>query len=102
MQTSAIHTLTLTIAIVAVVFAVWPVVGDAPWEDERVATRDLRAIRCEGALQLRDSSVQALGNLPVVSRNPNIITSSGGVDPDQLARVDNQLEKAEREIGLYC
>ena len=38
MQTIAIHALTLTIAIVAIVFAVWPAVGDAPWETEVVLT----------------------------------------------------------------
>ena len=38
MQTIAIHILTLTIATIAIVFAVWPAVGDAPWETEAVVT----------------------------------------------------------------
>ena len=38
MQTIAIHAVTLGIAVAALFFAVWPVVGDAPWETEAVAT----------------------------------------------------------------
>ena len=59
MRTIAIHILTLTIAIVAVVFAVWPVVGDAPWEEEvtrieRIGEKQVPVTRdqlCQSALE---------------------------------------------------
>ena len=60
MQTIAIHALTLTIAIVAVVFAVWPVIGDAPWEEEVVVVPTVdrtKEIRCEAALELREATI---------------------------------------------
>ena len=79
---------TSAIAIVAAVFAIWPVVADAPWEDDGpvpVATDSTRAIRCEGALSFRDSVV--------VARREGL----GGT-----ARLQSQLDAAEREIDRYC
>ena len=79
------------IAIVAAVFAIWPVVSDAPWEDT-----DTTAIRCEGALDFRELIVDAgeyrAGLLPIgVAQNP-----------DGIEDYDAQLAKAEREISQYC
>ena len=53
---------TLALAVTASVFAIWPVVADAPWEDEVVAipTVDrIREIRCQGALDLREALILA-------------------------------------------
>ena len=78
----------LAIAIVAAVFAIWPVVTDAPWEDEVptpvVVSDDTDAIRCEGALGFRNSTVQ---------------TGKVGLGGDTY---DEQLANAEREIERYC
>ena len=48
---------TSIIAIVAAVFAIWPVVADAPWEDDPPAIVQpvdrTGEIRCQGALDMR-------------------------------------------------
>ena len=83
----------LAIAIVAAVFAIWPVVTDAPWEDEVptpvVVSDDTDAIRCEGALSLRGIAVEALG-----SRSDVFFTG--------YQNIEAELAKAEREISRYC
>jgi hypothetical protein len=84
--------LTLAVAVTASVFAIWPVVADAPWENE-IATRqeqtsDLDGIRCEGALRLREAVVLSSQ------------TTRGLIFFSQDAEA--QLAKAEREIARYC
>ena len=78
---------TLAIAVTASVFAIWPVVADAPWEtdvvvvDDRIeSARRLREIRCEGALSYRN----------------DIIIS------DDFRLVSRHLAEAEAEIDRYC
>ena len=79
---------TAVIAVIAAVFAIWPALGDAPWEDEVptpvVLSDDTDAIRCEGALGFRNSTVQ---------------TGKVGLGGDTY---DEQLANAEREIERYC
>ena len=80
--------MTFVIAVTASVFAIWPAVADAPWEDEVptpvVVSDDTDAIRCEGALRFRDSTVQ---------------TGKVGLGGNTY---DEQLANAEREIQRYC
>ena len=81
---------TFAIAVVASVFAIWPVVADAPWEDDvptPVAVEDgTDSIRCEAALGLRSSLVLAgrpLGEF-------------------FLRDYEADLANAESEINRYC
>ena len=84
---------TFVIAVTASVFAIWPVVADAPWEDEAptpvVVSEDTDAIRCEGALSLRGIAVEALG-----SRSDVFFAG--------YQNIEAELAKAEREIRTYC
>jgi len=81
---------TLVIASTAATFAIWPVVADAPWEDDKIAqeVEDTDAIRCKAALSFRQAIIQegryGYGNL-------------GG-----LRDYTAQLSKTEREITRYC
>ena len=81
---------TFVIAVTASVFAIWPAVADAPWEDEVptpvVVSDDTDAIRCEAALGLRSSLV--LAGRPL-----------GGFF---LRDYEADLANAEREIQRYC
>ena len=102
-STIAIHTLTLTIAIVAVVFAVWPVVADAPWEDELVGVQPVdrtAEIRCEGALSYRDGIVEAGQYSSGRSFLPNEESVPG--NPDGVPNYGEALAEAEAEIDRYC
>lgn len=81
---------TSIIAIVAAVFAIWPVVGEAPWEDDTppVAVEDNTQL-CEGALRLRETAVQALAE-------------ASGARLSIRQEIEGQLRQAEREIDRYC
>ena len=78
---------TSVIAIVAAVFAILPVVGDAPWEDDApVAAQPVdrtQEIRCEGALSFRDTALIAVSEL-------------------NTRTMKDQLDKAQREVDRYC
>lgn len=85
--------LTMAVAVIAAVFAIWPVVADAPWEDSSPPaitqpTGSKDAIRCQGALSFRDTVIAA-GRF-------------GGNNPGGLRDYAAQLSKAEREIATYC
>ncbi len=60
MMIRAVLVLTLAIAITASVFAIWPVVADAPWQADPVVVEvpvgidRTNEIRCEQALELRE------------------------------------------------
>ena len=45
----------LTLAVIASIFAIWPVVADAPWEDAVPEVEESRGdeLRCEAALSLK-------------------------------------------------
>ena len=100
--------LSFTVALVAAVFAMWPVVADAPWEQRPQAVQQEESDtntdrRCDAALQLRDTATEAIGQLPVkqpVTRGG--FTLAGGVDKAQLKAIEEQLTQAEREIARYC
>lgn len=82
--------LTFAIAVTASVFAIWPVVADAPWEDDvsvPVAVDNTEEILCEGALRLRESAAEGLGNVTFRAA---------------WRALEDQLERAQREIDRYC
>ena len=86
---------TFAIAIVASVFAIWPAVADAPWEDSApvVPRTDIDALRCESALGLR-ADILAHGRDAY---------RDGVKDPESwLVAYEHQLSDAESEIQHYC
>ena len=76
---------TFTIAVTASVFAIWPAVADAPWEDEiptPVVVEDTtNALRCQGRLDIRERA---------------LFEASG---PEALEIL---LKAAQAEIDRYC
>ena len=86
---------TFTIAVTASVFAIWPVVADAPWEDDTpvVVDTDIDALRCESALGLR-ADILADGREAY---------GDGVRDPEGWHVVyERQLSQAESEIQHNC
>ena len=80
-------------------FAIWPVVADAPWEDDAPAVVDdgtTDTIRCQGSLSFRDSIIEA-GALRI-----SLQRDMPDPNPDGVPNYEAQLAKAEREINLYC
>ena len=100
----ALVPLTLAVAVTAAVFALWPVVADAPWEDEiapAVAEDRTDEIRCEGALSLRQAVIEAgITQRSSGSRTGGGPAIGGGILTQE--EYDRQLEQAEREISRYC
>lgn len=85
--------LSITLAVTASVFAIWPVVADAPWEDDvnvPVVVESVDQIRCEGALRLRESATEGLGN------------ASGRFAFRSIGILKDQLNQAQNEINRYC
>ena len=81
---------TFTIAVVAAVFAIWPVVADAPWEDARSSVEErIDEFRCESALKLRNDVMDEI-------RDPMVRTD------ELLALLEDQLVLAAQEINVYC
>ena len=79
----------LAVAVTASIFAMWPVVGDAPWEDDVPIVQDgTNELRCEEALERRRAATWVLGDL--------------GIRGGQYTMLQNQLEQAQREIDRYC
>ena len=61
MRTITIPAVTLGIALAALFLVGWPIVGDAPWEEEVVVVQPVDRtveIRCHAALDLREILVQ--------------------------------------------
>ena len=89
---AAATVMSIVLAATAAVFAIWPVVGDAPWEEKAPVPSETARdeIRCEGALRLREA---ALGTLQGADRAAIFGLRS---------TVDDALEDAEREIERYC
>ena len=89
---------TFAIAVTASVFAIWPVVADAPWEEDTTApvVEDRRyEIRCEGALRFRITIIEA-------GRFEREIFEGAGHNLDGVVNYEFQLANAEREIIRYC
>ena len=84
---------TFAIAVVASVFAIWPVVADAPWEDEvptPVVQDQGEVLLCEAAIRLRDEMRVEDGKVRF---------SSGRM----LQReINTLLGEAKADIDRYC
>ena len=84
--------LALIVAIVASVFAIWPVVADAPWEEGAVIVMEAQAEtpdpRCEAARIMRAEARVARAALPGRS-----------ISKADLAEL---IEEADIDIRRYC
>ena len=89
---------TMLVAVTASVFAIWPIVADAPWEDSSAPVVADRGdeVRCQGALDYRATIV---ANPP--TRQRGLLGGGVATDTDQ-ATLQRLLDQAEREIDLYC
>ena len=57
--------LVLIVAVVASVFAIWPVVADAPWEEEAVVVEaEAPDPRCEAAHIMKAEATVSLAEIP--------------------------------------
>ena len=87
---------TSIIAVTASVFAIWPAVADAPWEDDApaVVVEDGRDVmRCESALELRDD----------VLADGREAHHTGVRNPETWQEnYERQFSFAESEIQHYC
>ena len=88
--------LTAAVAVTASVFAIWPVVADAPWENDAPPVAapvadDNRDLRCQGALDFRAA---------IVASPPTRVR--GGVAITDQVALQRLLDDAEREITRYC
>ena len=81
--------LTFTVAVTASVFAIWPAVGDAPWEDEVAVVEEATDVRCEGALRFREVSIAALAEIEFWNT-------------PQYRDVETELRRATTEVARYC
>lgn len=77
--------LTLAIAVTASVFAIWPVVADAPWEEDAPVMDRANELRCEGALSYR-----------------KVVLERFGTSGFSFQGWSEQLRQAEREIERFC
>ena len=71
------------------VFAIWPVIADAPWEDSavvRTTPEPERVDRCEAALRFRDAATLALQ----------------GTTRGALIAARDQIGAARREVSRFC
>ncbi len=84
------------VAVTAAVFAIWPVVADAPWEhSSEIVVSDsshepVNSLRCEAALELRMTALTDGG------ASSRFRSYRNAVQPLGL------FEKAEQEIGRFC
>ena len=95
----AIAVVALALAIVASVFAIWPVVADAPWQDDAAPVIENRSdeIRCQGALDYRTA---VLTSPP--TRAGTILGGTNTVAITDKAALQQLLDTAESEIARYC
>ena len=95
--------ITLAVAVTASVFAIWPVVADAPWENDTPVVVDRTAeLRCQGALDYRNSIIEA-GRYSSGGESqffPNLDRGPG--NPGGVRNYEEALGQAEREISRYC
>ena len=87
---------TFAIAVTASVFAIWPVVADAPWEDDTtlVPTVDrIAELRCQGALGLRQEATRSLPTDAELAAKLERRTE------EKDALVDIIVSSTERELG---
>lgn len=95
MKTRLLIALLLAVAIAASVFAIWPVVADAPWLDSAGNNHD--EVLCQGALDYR---VAILAN-PPTHVEPRTLRGGGVAitDQDFLRQL---LSGAQNLVDRYC
>ena len=98
--------LVLVVAIVASVFAIWPAVADAPWEQESVVVEsEAPDPRCEASLIMKAEARVAHALIP---KGPAVflvpIGESSATPNDVEARreLEELIEEADRDIRRYC
>ena len=94
--------LVLIVAVVASVFAIWPVVADAPWEDEAaVVTEEAEAPdpRCEAAHIMKAEATVSLAGVPDSFLNSVVETNKRDSIKRQLGTI---IEEAGRDIRRFC
>ena len=85
--------LTLAVAVTASVFAIWPVVADAPWEDKPPTSSSRDEVRCQAALDLRAA----------ILKDGRDAYRTGVQNPETYGNeYRRQLDDATREIARYC
>lgn len=93
MKTRLLIALTLAVAVTASVFAIWPVVADAPWEDSVSGDEVL----CQGALDYR---AEIAGNPPTRAEFDR--RSSTGVTVTDQDFLRQLLGGAQNLVDRYC
>ena len=105
MKTQMLIALTLAVALTALVLATWPVVADAPWEQEAAVVENNDALLCQGALDYRVAVFASPPTRISVFRVSGSILSGtsdyGPVVTDQTF-LEELLDGAQREISAYC
>ena len=92
---------TFAIAVTALVFAVWPAVADAPWEDDTPVAVVVEGsgveARCEEAVSNRRSLVEASLAPPDTPFDISVPGSGGGA-----TNYEELIEQADVEIEAFC
>ena len=97
--------LVLVVAVVASVFAIWPAVADAPWEEAAVVESEAPDPRCVAAHILKAEARVAHALIP---KGPAVflvpIGESSATPNDVEARreLEELIEEADRDIRRYC
>ena len=85
--------LSLTVTMAAVVFAIWPVVADAPWESDETPALQQIDHRCDTAI-----AVVAQARVALAQNGPSRSVDTYLAEQD----LQDEIERAEREINRYC
>ena len=103
MKTLALGVLAAAVIAILAGLAIWPAVADAPWEQETHVdeVEETTDVRCEGALDFRNTVIEA-GKYRSGSFNFNTGATANNGNPGGLRDYEAQLQKAEREIARYC
>ena len=93
--------LVLIVAVVASVFAIWPVVADAPWEEAAVIVVEAEAPdpRCEAAHIMKAEATVSLAGVPDSFLNSVVETNKRDSIKRQLGTI---IEEADRDIRRFC
>ena len=95
--------LVLVIAVVASVFAIWPAVADAPWEEEEAAVVESEAPdpRCEAARIMKAEARVAHAALPQ-NRGFRTLGDTFISYARPRQELEALIEEADRDVRRYC
>ena len=82
--------ITFVIAVTASVFAIWPVVADAPWEDDAPTP----VLQDQGELLLCDAAIRLRDEMRIEEKDRQTSLRSG--------EIDALLSEANADIDRYC